>query len=109
MTKALDLSLPHKVADMSLAYPLMRGCAPLLVALAGGLAFGERLPASGWLGIAVVSAGKTYRFCISASASSVLPERSSVVSVFFTTTPLMSTCQVKAMSLRSRLLLISAS
>ncbi len=47
----------YQAADMSLSYPLMRGCAPLLVALAGSLAFGERLPASGWLGIAVVSAG----------------------------------------------------
>lgn len=47
----------YQVADMSLSYPLMRGCAPLLVALAGSLAFDERLPASGWLGIAVVSAG----------------------------------------------------
>jgi len=47
----------YQAADMSLSYPLMRGCAPLLVALAGGLAFGERLTAGGWLGIAAVSAG----------------------------------------------------
>lgn len=42
---------------MSLAYPLMRGCAPLLVALAGGLLFGEQLTAGGWTGVALVSAG----------------------------------------------------
>lgn len=47
----------YQTADMSLSYPLMRGCAPLLVALAGGLAFGEVLPPGGWLGIALVGAG----------------------------------------------------
>lgn len=47
----------YQAADMSLSYPLMRGCAPPLVALAAGLAFGERLTAGAWLGIAVVSAG----------------------------------------------------
>ncbi len=47
----------YQAADMSLSYPLMRGCAPPLVALAAGLAFGEQLTAGAWLGIAVVSAG----------------------------------------------------
>lgn len=47
----------YHVADMSLSYPLMRGCAPLLVAVAGSLLLQEQLPASGWAGIALVSTG----------------------------------------------------
>ncbi|MGH8053033.1 MAG: EamA family transporter [Stenotrophomonas sp.] len=47
----------YHVADMSLAYPLMRGCAPLLVALVGSVVFGEHLPVSGWAGVALVSLG----------------------------------------------------
>ena len=44
-------------ADMSLSYPLMRGCAPLLVAVAGTWLFNEHLPASAWAGIALISGG----------------------------------------------------
>ncbi|MBS0563664.1 MAG: EamA family transporter [Proteobacteria bacterium] len=44
-------------ADMSLAYPVMRGGAPMIVALASGVLFGERLPAAGWLGVALISGG----------------------------------------------------
>ncbi|KRG66277.1 membrane protein [Stenotrophomonas humi] len=47
----------YHVADMSLSYPLMRGSAPLLVALASSLVFGEHLPAGSWAGIAMVSVG----------------------------------------------------
>ena len=44
-------------ADMSLSYPLMRGCAPLLVAIAGTWLFDERLPTTAWAGIALISTG----------------------------------------------------
>lgn len=44
-------------ADMSLAYPLMRGTAPMIVALISGVIFGEVLPLPGWLGIGLISAG----------------------------------------------------
>ena len=44
-------------ADMSQAYPLMRGTAPLLVALAGWLWLGEHLPAPAWAGILLICAG----------------------------------------------------
>lgn len=44
-------------ADMSLAYPVMRGGAPLIVALLSGLLFGETLSGAGWLGIALISGG----------------------------------------------------
>ena len=51
------VSKAYKHGDMSLAYPLMRGTAPLLVALASGPLIGEALPALRWLGILLVSAG----------------------------------------------------
>jgi drug/metabolite transporter (DMT)-like permease len=43
--------------DMSVAYPLMRGAAPLLVSLASLPLIGEALPPLRWLGVALVSAG----------------------------------------------------
>lgn len=46
----------YHTVDMSVAYPLMRGCAPPLVALAATL-LGEALPAVAWLGVGLVSAG----------------------------------------------------
>lgn len=42
---------------VSLAYPLMRGVAPLLTTLAAWAMLGERLPAAGWVGIAAISGG----------------------------------------------------
>jgi drug/metabolite transporter (DMT)-like permease len=42
---------------IALAYPLMRGTAPLLAALAAWLLIGEALPAQAWLGVAAISAG----------------------------------------------------
>ena len=47
----------YRVAEMSLAYPVMRGTAPLIVALAGGPLFGEYLSATAWFAIAIISAG----------------------------------------------------
>ncbi|UDM53898.1 EamA family transporter [Cupriavidus sp. MP-37] len=47
----------YRSADMSLTYPLMRGCAPLLVALASVGWLGEHLSALAWAGIAVISLG----------------------------------------------------
>ncbi|MFO1104882.1 MAG: EamA family transporter [Amaricoccus sp.] len=47
----------YRLADLSQAYPLMRGTAPVLVALAGLLFLGERLAPWAWLGIGCVSAG----------------------------------------------------
>lgn len=54
----------YKVADMSLAYPVMRGSAPLIVALAGVPLLGEHLPLSTWIGITVISAGILYMACV---------------------------------------------
>lgn len=47
----------YRAADMSLAYPLMRGAAPLIVTLASVLWLGETLPAGAWNGILLICAG----------------------------------------------------
>lgn len=44
----------YQVSDMSQTYPLMRGTAPLLVALISILALGEHLSSMAWAGIAVI-------------------------------------------------------
>lgn len=51
----LTAALKH--GDLSLAYPLMRGTAPLLVALASLAVIGEALSLSAWLGVLAVSTG----------------------------------------------------
>ncbi len=52
---ALAGALKH--GELGLAYPLMRGTAPLLVALGSYFLLGEALPALGWLGIVLISGG----------------------------------------------------
>ncbi len=47
----------YRNGDMSHAYPLMRGSAPLLVALASGPLIGERLGAVQWLAIGCICGG----------------------------------------------------
>jgi phosphonate utilization associated putative membrane protein len=47
----------YRHGDLGLTYPVMRGTAPLLVALAGSLAMGDSLSAQGWIGVVVLSAG----------------------------------------------------
>ena len=47
----------YRLGDLSHAYPLMRGTAPLLVALFGVALLDERPAASVWLGIVLISAG----------------------------------------------------
>lgn len=51
------LARVYAAADMSVAYPLMRGTAPLLVALAGALRIGESLSATACLGVGVMCCG----------------------------------------------------
>ena len=46
----------YRSGDLSHAYPLMRGCAPLIVALCGALA-GEVLSATQWLAVALICGG----------------------------------------------------
>jgi drug/metabolite transporter (DMT)-like permease len=47
----------YRIADMSVAYPVMRGSAPLLVALASAGWIGEDLSATAWLGVGVICLG----------------------------------------------------
>ena len=51
------LAAAYHSADMSLCYPIMRGCAPLLVAVAGALSVGEALPLQAWFGVAAICVG----------------------------------------------------
>lgn len=51
------LSRAYHHGELGLAYPLMRGTAPLLVALATATAVGETLSALSWAGVLGVSAG----------------------------------------------------
>lgn len=47
----------YRIGDMSLAYPLMRGTPPMVVAVLGSVLLGDHLRAGGWAGVAMVSAG----------------------------------------------------
>ncbi|NYZ13438.1 EamA family transporter [Azospirillum sp. RWY-5-1] len=47
----------YRVGDMSQVYPLMRGTAPLLVAVASGPLMGETLSLPAWAGIVLVCGG----------------------------------------------------
>jgi drug/metabolite transporter (DMT)-like permease len=47
----------YRHADLSLAYPVMRGTAPVLTALAAALLLGEMPAAGGWAGIALICLG----------------------------------------------------
>jgi drug/metabolite transporter (DMT)-like permease len=51
------VAFAYHLADMGQTYPLMRGTAPFLVALVGALAMGEKLSATAWIGISLISLG----------------------------------------------------
>ncbi|MEQ1900943.1 MAG: EamA family transporter [Devosia sp.] len=51
------LAYTYHVADMSQTYPVMRGTAPLLVAIVSVPILGETLDLVAWAGIALISAG----------------------------------------------------
>jgi drug/metabolite transporter (DMT)-like permease len=51
------LARTYQVADMSQTYPVMRGTAPLLVAVVSVLALGAHLTASMWVGVGVICLG----------------------------------------------------
>ena len=55
----------YRVGDLSLVYPLMRGTAPLLVALGSQVVLGERLSAATWLGVGLICGGI---LCLAATA-----------------------------------------
>lgn len=47
----------YRHGELGFAYPIMRGTAPLLVALASGHIIGEHLPIATWIGVAGISTG----------------------------------------------------
>jgi phosphonate utilization associated putative membrane protein len=47
----------YRHGDLGLTYPLMRGVAPLLVALSASVTLNEQLPLLGWLGVLGISVG----------------------------------------------------
>ncbi|HXF16753.1 MAG TPA: DMT family transporter [Burkholderiales bacterium] len=47
----------YRTGELSYVYPIMRGSAPLLTALAAGLFVTDRLTAGNWFGILLISAG----------------------------------------------------
>lgn len=51
------LGLSYRTADLSVAYPLMRGGAPLLTALLGQVGFGDAISPAALTGVVVLSAG----------------------------------------------------
>ena len=53
----ITLNGAYQHGDLGSTYPIMRGSAPLLVALGSSLALGERLSPAAWLGIGAVTVG----------------------------------------------------
>lgn len=47
----------YRHGDLGLTYPVMRGSAPMLVALASAAVIGEKLCATAWAGVVAISAG----------------------------------------------------
>lgn len=51
------LAAAYRTGDLSYAYPIMRGSAPLLTALVAGYFVAERMSPGGWSGVIFISAG----------------------------------------------------
>jgi drug/metabolite transporter (DMT)-like permease len=47
----------YRHGDLGFAYPVMRGTAPLIVALLSGRLIGEHVPFAAWIGVAGISSG----------------------------------------------------
>jgi len=53
----VTLTGAYQHGDLSTTYPIMRGSAPMLVALGSSAVLGESLSAAAWVGVAAVTAG----------------------------------------------------
>ncbi|MEQ1516482.1 MAG: EamA family transporter [Usitatibacteraceae bacterium] len=53
----IALAGAYKHGELGLTYPIMRGFAPLLVAIVSSATIGEQLSGAGWLGVAGISGG----------------------------------------------------
>lgn len=89
----------YQIGDMGQAYPLMRGTAPLLVALISAAFLSEQLGAIAWAGIGVISLGvlglalRARGFAVNAAAAPSSVERQTVV------TALTNACVIAAYTL----------
>lgn len=54
---AYCLLLGYRIADLNFVYPIARGAAPLLIAIASGLIFGEFLSVGEWAGFLLACSG----------------------------------------------------
>ncbi|MDQ8934315.1 SMR family transporter [Acinetobacter rudis] len=57
------LAKTYQIADMSQAYPLMRGSAPLIVALSSIVLFNDQLNSMAWGGIIILCIGILFMLC----------------------------------------------
>ena len=53
----LFLAISYRFGDLSFAYPIARGLAPVLIALGATVWVGEHLPVLAWIGVVTVSCG----------------------------------------------------
>lgn len=51
------VAFTYRMGDLSFAYPVMRGSAPLATTLVSAVIVGERLTPGGWLGVVLLSGG----------------------------------------------------
>src|SRR6185295_14845065 len=51
------IAAAYRLGDLSHAYPIMRGVAPLIVALVSSFWFGERLSSGAWAGVLLICGG----------------------------------------------------
>jgi drug/metabolite transporter (DMT)-like permease len=65
----------YRAGDLTLVYPLMRGVAPLITAVAGIAVLGELPPAVAWAGMLLISAGV---FALSYRALGHAPSRAAI-------------------------------
>jgi drug/metabolite transporter (DMT)-like permease len=65
----------YRSGDMSHAYPLMRGSAPLLVALLNGFLTGERLSGTQWLAVCLICGGVLAMVAARGPASQPIPSQ----------------------------------
>lgn len=70
----------YREGDISHAYPLMRGCAPLIVAVLGLAFMGERLAGSQWLAVGLICGGVLAMFA-SARGTSPSARRTTVLAL----------------------------
>ena len=71
------LANAYRYGDLGLTYPIMRGCAPLFVALGSQALIGESLSTTAWAGIVVVCVGVLV-LGLSGSAGSAQDKRQAV-------------------------------